>query len=103
MTSNTVEIKTAWDGTWIDELNTEVGPRLKGMYFSTYPDYVGITPAQTLIKVVIEPDAEYFKNELKFGGLDKEILMLRLEAWITHDWGYDLFKPKHLSNKPEKE
>lgn len=111
------ELDTPWDGSWAKILNRDVGPRLKGIHFEEHVEMFRIknydmygneteteslVPGAPLVKIVIEANPDYFKNELKEGGLDTRTFLARIEGWIVQEWGYQLFKPAPESIKEEE-
>ena len=93
--SSPLEIITVWDGSWVDKLNEEVTPSLKGIYFDHHIESFYIEEkthlGQDLVKIVIDTDADFFLNTLKEGELDQGQLLATLEGWIAHEFKFKLF------------
>ena len=100
-------ILTPWDASWLDLINENVVPKLKGIRFEKHVEEIKIEGhdaygnpngtykifyGQSLIKIIIEADAEYFKNELKTGGFDNWTFLAKLESFIVHNFKYPLLR-----------
>ncbi len=94
--SSPIEIITIWDGSWVEKLNEEVTPSLKGIYFDHYIETFNIEGktffGQDLVKIVIDTDKDFFLDTLKKGDLNQGLLVARLEGWIVRDYGFQLFQ-----------
>ncbi len=91
-----IEIITIWDGSWVEKLNEEVTPSLKGIYFDHHIEAFNIEGktffGQDLVKIVIDVDKNFFLDTLRKGDLNQGLLVARLEGWIARDFGFQLFR-----------